>query len=96
MGRRAKNRQPSPTPLEPKIFSKKLGKRKAEGDHARSSQLRPAKKIKDEKGKSVSVVKKPKSSFTGKRKEVESESDSEDGSGWEDMEGEGDLKKQKR
>jgi len=95
MGRRAKNRQPSPTPLEPKISSKKLGKRKAEGDHTRSSQ-RPAKKIKDGKGKSVSVVKKPKSSFAGKRKEVGSESDSEDGSGWEDMEDGGVLKKEKR
>ena len=47
MGRRARNKQPSPEPLEPKVFltSKKLGKRKAVSDKGNS---RPTKKIKDD------------------------------------------------
>jgi hypothetical protein len=89
MGRRSRNKQPSPVPLEPNFPSKKLGKRKAPEDKARLAQ-RPAKKIKDAKGKSLSVVKKAKLSTTGKRKAVEFESDVEDGSDWED---EGDLKR---
>ena len=47
MGRRARNKQPPPEPLEPKVFltSKKLGKRKAVSDKGNS---RPTKKIKDD------------------------------------------------
>jgi hypothetical protein len=44
----------------------------------------------------VSVIKEVKPSVVSKRKAVEAESDSEDGSGWEDMEDGGDFKKEKR
>ena len=49
MGRRAKNKQAPPEPLEPKISSKKLGKRKADDEDSKLSH-RPAKKIKDVNG----------------------------------------------
>ena len=47
MGRRARNKQPPPEPLEPKVFltSKKLGKRKADSDKGNS---RLKKKIKED------------------------------------------------
>ena len=83
MGRRSKNKQPAPTPLEPKISSKRLGKRKAEEVVDPRSSQRPTKKIKDvngkEKGKPVFKMKLVES-------DSDSDSDSEDGSGWEDME----------
>ena len=96
MGRRSRNKQPSPPPFEPKISSTKLGKRKAEEDNDARLAQRTVKKIKDGKGKSRSVVKKAKSSISAKRNAVGLESSAEDGSGWEDMEDEADLKKEKR
>jgi ribosomal RNA methyltransferase Nop2 len=47
MGRRARNKQPPPEPLEPFLTSKKLGKRKAHSDKGNS---RLTKKIKDVNG----------------------------------------------
>ena len=93
MGRRSRNKQPSPTPFEPKISSTKLGKRKAEEHNDARLAQRPVKKIKNGKRKSVSVVKKTKSSVAAKTNAVGLESSAEDGSGWED---EADLKKEKR
>ncbi len=84
MGRRAKNKQPAPEPLEPTTPSnKKLGKRKAEVDEddAKSSQ-RPTKKLKDLNGKrKEKLTSSVKRSDIGNREEqLES-----DGSGWEDV-----------
>ncbi|KAJ7632518.1 NOL1/NOP2/sun family RNA met [Roridomyces roridus] len=55
MGRRAKNKQPPPEPLDAKPYSstKKLGKRKAE---TQDDKPRPAKKIKDSKSKKPRVT----------------------------------------
>ena len=80
MGRRARNKQPPPEPLESKVFltSKKLGKRKADSDKGNS---RPTKKIKEVDGKA-----KRKSLLKGKRKTVEFPSDEDDIEGWEDVE----------
>lgn len=90
MGRRAKNKQSAPEPLE-KSAPKKLGKRKAEADvdDSKSSQ-RPKKKIKDinDKSKEKTISKKSKSSNKDKSN-VESDDGSE---GWEDVEDDADLK----
>lgn len=83
MGRRSNNKQPPPVPLESKTSPKKLGKRKADEDDARSALLRPPKKIKD-------VSEKAKTSSTEKRKTMVSGSESEDGSAWEGV-AQGDL-----
>ena len=86
MGRRARNKQPPPEPLEPKVFltSKKLGKRKANSDKGNS---RPTKKIKELDGKA-----KQKSPLKGKKKTVGFPSDEDDNmEGWEDVEDTVDL-----
>ena len=85
MGRRARNKQPPPEPLEPKVFltSKKLGKRKADSDKGNS---RPTKKIKDVNGKA-----KRKSPLKGKNKTVEFLSNEDDTEGWEDVVDDKDL-----
>jgi len=86
MGRRARNKQSAPEPLEPKVFStsKKLGKRKADSDnvdHGKGNS-RPTKKVKKLNGKE-----KKKSPSKGKKKTVEILSDAEDDlEGWEDVE----------
>jgi hypothetical protein len=74
-------------PLEPKFSSKKLGKRKAQ-EH---SSQRPSKKIKNINGKGS--VKAAKSAVARKRQAVVSESDSEDGSGWEGLEDDFEIQK---
>lgn len=85
MGRRAKNKQAAPEPLEPEPW--KLGKRKAEQDKTSS---RPAKKAKDLEGKSrpKSVKKaaedKPKKSKPSKPSKSK-DSDEESAEGWEDV-----------
>ena len=85
MGRRARNKQPPPEPLEPKVFltSKKLGKRKADSD---KGNLRPTKKIKDVNGKA-----KRKSPLKGENKTVEFLSNEDDTEGWEDVVDDKDL-----
>ena len=103
MGRRAKNKQSPPQPLEPESLSgPKLAKRKAENDGSVPS--RPNKKLKDVSNKakhqsaSNPSVSKPKGKIRqakdAKKNQVRSV-ESEGGSGWEDMEdGEADLKTQ--
>jgi ribosomal RNA methyltransferase Nop2 len=88
MGRRARNKQPPPEPLEPKVFltSKKLGKRKADSDKGNS---RPTKKIKDV---TIEGKAKQKSPLKGKKKTVGFLSDEDDDmGGWEDVEDTVDL-----
>lgn len=90
MGRRAKNKQPAPKPLEPAPSNKKLGKRKAEVD--KDDVQRPIKKIKDlngkSRGKSTTNLKTVRrSDHRNRQKENELESD-----GWEDVEDVGGLK----
>ena len=90
MGRRAKNKQPAPEPLEPKVFptSKKLGKRKADSDNVDlgNGSSRPTKKIKELNSKA-----KQKSPSKGKKKGITSKEDDEL-EGWEDVEDGVDLK----
>ena len=86
MGRRARNKQGVPEPLEQKVFptSKKLGKRKADSDnvdHGKANS-RPTKKIKELDGKAEQ-----RSPSKGKKKTVEIPSDEdEEMEGWEDVE----------
>ncbi|KAJ7156073.1 NOL1/NOP2/sun family RNA met [Mycena crocata] len=85
MGRRAKNKQAAPEPLDKKEYTstKKLGKRKADADL--DDKPRPAKKSKDSaSGKSKS---KPKSSKGGPRVKFADDANSSDG--WEDVQDEG-------
>jgi ribosomal RNA methyltransferase Nop2 len=91
MGRRAKNKQGPPEPLEIKVFPtpKKLGKRKADSDNVEHGKgnSRPTKKIKELDSKT-----KQKSSSKGKKKAVKFLSDENDEmEGWEDVEDEADL-----
>lgn len=96
MGRRAKNKQGAPDPLEPKVWTtpKKSGKRKAAADVDvdGKTSARPAKKIKDSDGNvKPKPSTKPKSSGKGKNA-VKDLSDGDDsGDGWEDVESEGGL-----
>lgn len=86
MGRRARNKQPPPEPLEPKTFltSKKLGKRKADSD---KGNARPTKKIKEVEGKA-----KQKSLLKAQKKTIGFLSDEDDDmEGWEDVEDTVDL-----
>lgn len=89
MGRRARNKQPPPEPLDPKILpaSKKLGKRKADSDnvdHGKANS-RPTKKIK--KIKELNGKTKQKSPSKGKKENVDILSDEADEmEGWEDVE----------
>lgn len=83
MGRRAKNKQAPPEPLDRKEYSspKKLGKRKAED---LDDKPRPAKKSKD----SASAKSKSKPSKTGPRVKF-TEDDANSSEGWEDVQDEG-------
>ncbi|KAF8212344.1 hypothetical protein K438DRAFT_1239349 [Mycena galopus ATCC 62051] len=85
MGRRAKNKQAPPEPLDKKEYTspKKLGKRKAED---LDDKPRPAKKSKD----SVSAKSKSKSkpSKTGPRVKF-GDDDANSSDGWEDVQDEG-------
>ena len=84
MGRRARNKQPPPEPLEPKIFLTSKRKRKADSDKGNS---RPTKKIKEVDGKT-----KQKPALKGKKKTVGFLSDEDDDmEGWEDVEDTVDL-----
>ncbi|KAI4527500.1 NOL1/NOP2/sun family putative RNA met [Schizophyllum commune Loenen D] len=90
MGRRAKNKQGPPAPLEDDSHStKKLGKRKAPADGDIESP-KSAKKVKnaDGKGKSKPVqAGKENSSKKGKKSKAKAaDSDDDAGSGWEDVE----------
>jgi len=93
MGRRAKNKQSPPQPLEPGNFSgSKLAKRKAENDGPIHS--RPNKKLKDVSNKakqsaSNPSILKPKGRVRQARdtdKNQVRSVESEEGSGWEDAE----------
>ena len=83
MGRRARNKQPPPELLQPKVSptSKKLGKRKAGSENVGHGKgdSRPKKKVKQLDGKA-----KQKSPSKGKKNNVEVLSD--DMEGWEDVE----------
>lgn len=89
MGRRAKNKQGAPEPLEkPEYKSKKqLGKRKADVDETDEKlSARPAKKAKDLNGKSkAKPSSNKKSSKIPAKNQVEEEED-DDSEGWEDVE----------
>ncbi|KAL1745640.1 NOL1/NOP2/sun family RNA met [Schizophyllum fasciatum] len=94
MGRRAKNKQGPPAPLEDDTrSSKKLGKRKAPADGDIESP-KSSKKVKnaDGKGKSKSAqAGKENATKKGKKSKAKAaESDDDAGSGWDDVE-DGDL-----
>ena len=94
MGRRAKNKQGAPAPLEStdKQYSKKLGKRKAPADE--DEVAHPSKKVKDLDGKSSKKsqqAKKPVLS-TKKSSKKPQKDDSASSDGWEDVEDTEDLK----
>ncbi|KAG5653960.1 rRNA (cytosine-C5-)-methyltransferase nop2 [Sphagnurus paluster] len=103
MGRRAKNKQGAPEPLEKKTYStsKKLGKRKADSDSDLDDRAttRPPKKIKDSKAKPRAPDSKPSSKAKGQNKSSvktaksipKSDSDNDFGDGWEDVEGDVDV-----
>jgi len=98
MGRRAKNKQSAPEPLDakPTPSSKKLGKRKADSDDLDGKQSqRPSKKVKDgqeyPKAKSKGTSKPTKDS---KKNGKSISFDGQDsGDGWEDVDDDVDLKK---
>ncbi|KAJ7470665.1 NOL1/NOP2/sun family RNA met [Mycena latifolia] len=86
MGRRAKNKQAPPEPLDKKVFTspKKLGKRKADAvADLDDDKPRPAKKSKDSGSKNF----KPKSSKAGPRVKFADDANSSDG--WEDVQDDG-------
>jgi hypothetical protein len=102
MGHRAKNKQGSPEPLEPKPWAtaKKTGKRKVPPGDAVDNK-RPAKKVKGAKESSVKskVKAKVKSMGTGAKAhlskvkaKVRLVSPPIDADGWEDVEDGADLK----
>ncbi|KAF9052969.1 NOL1/NOP2/sun family-domain-containing protein [Panaeolus papilionaceus] len=89
MGRRAKNKQAAPVPIEPKESFKKLGKRKAESNDIDDEKpaARPAKKIKDSNAKGKDTKKAAGKPVKGKGKFKKGELPSDDDSeGWEDVE----------
>ena len=100
MGRRAKNKQGPPAPLVEKKnvqeipSAKKLGKRKQEPE----TENRPTKKVKAKENAKPSD-KSDKKNATKKQKKPKAridESESENGSGWEDVEGDDDLVEEQR
>lgn len=102
MGRRAKNKQAAPEPIEPKAAwtsKKQLGKRKAEADNEGQDDgkpsPRPAKRVKDLNGKGKEKEKaasKSKPQKTGSKKNKAPVHDDESGSeGWEDVEDDEEL-----
>lgn len=112
MGRRAKNKQGAPQPLQEESSSiiRSNGKRKASNEGTGTNQ--PRKKLKDASNKTiVSPRSKPvapngkgrpqknKNETKSRKKEQSLEDEDEDGDGWEDVEHEGnevDLKAQAR
>ncbi|RDB21272.1 25S rRNA (cytosine-C(5))-methyltransferase nop2 [Hypsizygus marmoreus] len=93
MGRRAKNKQSAPEPLEPKVYPtpKKLGKRKAEAEAETDIKTgsRPTKKAKDAGGKATTtLIANGDRNRTRKDAQtlVQVESNSDSGDGWEDVE----------
>lgn len=100
MGRRAKNKQAPPEPIEHKaaLASKKqLGKRKAEPETQDEGRLasRPAKRVKDlnGKGKGKATSKPNAGKSSEKKKKVQFSQEDEGSDGWEDVEDDEDLKK---
>jgi ribosomal RNA methyltransferase Nop2 len=97
MGRRAKNKQSAPEPLDPKPTpsSKKLGKRKADSDDLDGKQSqRPSKKVKDGQGNPKAKTKgtsKPTKGSKKKGKYIASDGQ-DSGDGWEDVDDDVDLK----
>ncbi|KAF5380952.1 hypothetical protein D9615_003875 [Tricholomella constricta] len=111
MGRRSKNKQAAPEPLEKKVWPtpKKLGKRKADSDSDSDDKpsTRPTKKIKDSKPKahapdSKAVIDKAKAKDKGKSAAKKGKalakpaSDNDSGDGWEDVNSDGDMDKDER
>lgn len=96
MGRRAKNKQSAPEPLEPKVWPtpKKLGKRKADVDTDDKPSARPLKKIKEANGKGVLKQTASQKDKEKKSKQVIVGEDEDSADGWEDVEDEVDLKAQ--
>jgi ribosomal RNA methyltransferase Nop2 len=88
MGRRAKNKQAPPEPLEKKEWTspKKLGKRKAETVTDLDDKARPTKKSRDSTG-NVKSKSKPKSSKATPR--VKQNADDGSSDGWEGVQDEG-------
>ncbi|KAJ6547463.1 NOL1/NOP2/sun family-domain-containing protein [Mycena capillaripes] len=86
MGRRAKNKQAPPEPLDKTEYSpRKLGKRKADAAADLDEKPRPAKKSKD----SVSVKSKSKPKPSKKKLQVKFADDANSSDGWEDVQDEG-------
>ena len=97
MGRRAKNKQSAPEPLDakPTPSSKKLGKRKADSDDLDGKQSqRPSKKVKDGQGNPKPKTKGTSKPIKGSKKKGKSVSfdDQDSGDGWEDVDDDVDLK----
>ncbi|KAG5646680.1 hypothetical protein DXG03_002670 [Asterophora parasitica] len=97
MGRRSKNKQGAPEPLEKKVWPtpKKLGKRKADSDSDLDDKptARPAKKVKDSKSKAASKRGNDKGKSTAKNGKAvaKPDSDNDSGDGWEDVDGDIDM-----
>lgn len=103
MGRRAKNKQAAPEPIEPKAsltLKKQLGKRKAEPETQDEGKLgpRPSKRVKDSNGKGKGkIAPKPNAvKSSEKKKSVQFDEDDDASDGWEDVEDDEDLKKQSK
>ena len=96
MGRRAKNKQSAPEPLnaKPTPSSKKLGKRKADSDLDGKQSQRPSKKVKDGQGNPKPKAKGTSKQTKGSKKKGKSVSfdDQDSGDGWEDVDDDVDLK----
>lgn len=86
MGRRAKNKQGAPEPLEPKTYpaARKTGKRKADGEHG-TTNGRAAKKVKAS-GVKTSLTAKKSKSLLQKGEPPADSPDEGSGDGWEDVE----------
>ena len=93
MGRRAKNKQPAPEPLQERssLPDKKLGKRKQEPDQ----DTRPAKKVKAKENAPLKTAQN-KSVKDKKRKDKKASESEGEGSGWDDVDDEEDIIEEKR
>lgn len=98
MGRRAKNKQSAPEPLELKVnLAKKIGKRKAdsESELEDNTTSRPSKKVKNSSGKlKTKPVSSRKENEISKKSHKPSLTEDVSEDGWEDVEDDVDLKAQ--
>jgi len=86
MGRRAKNKQGDPNPIEPKTSQSKSGKRKAEDEPVKhvSKKAKPLTESSDNRGKS-NKGKGKETSLKKSKGKSKSANDGENDSDWEDV-----------